>query len=627
MQAMTEIFSTGREANIIYFLTLLPAVFALVIPIISRKLYVIRGIVCVLAASLNLLFSIVVYNLPETSFIFPWAGSDYGISFALRVYNFSQNAVLFVGILFFLITIYTVIFLKGKRYNGSFLLLMLLTLALTNGALLANNMIILLFFWEGLLVTLYCMILTSSSQKPRTATKALFLNGFADLLLTLGVIVTCQLTGTTLISDIQQLSLSGYGVLGFTCMMLGAIGKAGSMPFHSWIPDAAEDAPLPMMILLPAALEKILGIYFLCQLTLQLYDFQPGTLMSNVVMLIGGLTIVFAAGMALVQTDLKRMLGFHAVSQVGYMVLGIGTALPIGILGGMFHMLNHVCYKSCLFMGAGVLEYRTGTTDMRKISGLVRFMPVTTLFFLISSFAICGVPFFNGFYSKEIIYQAALNSGVIWYVLALLGSFMTAASFLKACHACFFGPVTLPEGKSREDIYEAPGAMLLPMFFLSLFCLVLGLGNKLILRVLDPIFGGGVVEQIHSANSIGLILASILVLLLAIGNHLVGYRSTGRAVNALHHIRTAPGLKSIYSLAINHYLDPYNLFMLIIKTIAWIGYALDRGINWIYDTAFASGVVYTSDSMHDFNTGNISRYLTWTFLGIGVLIILFIILL
>ena len=148
-------------------------------------------------------------------------------------------------------------------------------------------------------------------------------------------------------------------------------------------------------------------------------------------MTIGTLTIVLAVAMALIQKDMKRLLSYHAISQVGYMVLGIGTALPIGIMGGLFHMLNHVIYKSCLFMTAGSVEKQTGTTDLRKIGGLGRKMPLTMVCFIISALAISGVPPLNGFFSKELVFDAALESNMVFYLGALLGAFMTAISFLK----------------------------------------------------------------------------------------------------------------------------------------------------------------------------------------------------
>ena len=142
------------------------------------------------------------------------------------------------------------------------------------------------------------------------------------------------------------------------------------MPFHTWIPDAAVDAPLPFMAFLPASLEKLLGIYLLARISLDMFKLSGGSWISMLLMTIGAITILLAVMMALVQKDYKRLLSYHAVSQVGYMILGIGTCLPIGIIGGLFHMINHALYKSCLFLTGGSVEKQTGTTDLAKLGGI-----------------------------------------------------------------------------------------------------------------------------------------------------------------------------------------------------------------------------------------------------------------
>jgi NADH-quinone oxidoreductase subunit L len=141
--------------------------------------------------------------------------------------------------------------------------------------------------------------------------------------------------------------------------------------------------------------------------------------------------------MALIQKDYKRLLSYHAISQVGYMILGIGTAVPVGIVGGLFHMINNALYKSCLFLTGGSVEKQTGTTDLEKLGGIGSKMPITFACFIITALSISGVPPFNGFFSKELVYDGALERGFIFYLAAVVGSFFTAASFLKLGHAAF----------------------------------------------------------------------------------------------------------------------------------------------------------------------------------------------
>ena len=251
-------------------------------------------------------------------------------------------------------------------------------------------------------------------------------------------------------------------VVAYLCFAAAAFAKAGAMPFHTWIPDTAEDAPASVTAFLPAALDKLLGIYLLARISLDL--FQMNAAMNIFLMAIGSLTIVCAVMMALVQHDLKRLLGYHAVSQVGYMVLGIGTGNPIGIAGGLFHMLNNAIYKSCLFLSAGAVEKKTGTTDLDKLGGLSKTMPVVYMTFLIASLAISGVPPLNGFASKWMIYLGIIETGrqgshlwILWLMAAMFGSALTLASFMKLVHAVFLGQPScrsLIDARTKQNAYD-----------------------------------------------------------------------------------------------------------------------------------------------------------------------------
>ena len=161
----------------------------------------------------------------------------------------------------------------------------------------------------------------------------------------------------------------------FACFVAGAFAKAGAVPFHSWVPDFGEKADAPVSAYLPASLDKLLGIYLLARCVTDL--FTPTTGLYVALMAVGAVTILSAVLMALVQHDLKRLLSYHAVSQVGYMVLGIGTGTPVGLAGGLFHMLNNTIYKSALFLCAGAVEKQTGSTDLDRLGGLARVMPLT----------------------------------------------------------------------------------------------------------------------------------------------------------------------------------------------------------------------------------------------------------
>jgi formate hydrogenlyase subunit 3/multisubunit Na+/H+ antiporter MnhD subunit len=253
------------------------------------------------------------------------------------------------------------------------------------------------------------------------------------------------------------------------------------MPFHSWIPDCAESAPLPVTAFLPASLDKLLGIYLLARISLDIFIMNEA--MNIFLMIIGAITVLAAVMMALIQHNMKRLLGYHAVSQVGYMVLGIGTGNPIGIAGGIFHMLNNAIYKSCLFLTAGNVESKTKTPELDELGGLAKSMPLTYISCLIASLSISGVPPFNGFVSKWMVYQGLINqlqvndyalriTAILCLAAAMFGSGLTLASFMKLIHATFLGQSQ--NRTTTEPKEEVNWTMWLPCVILAIICVIFG---------------------------------------------------------------------------------------------------------------------------------------------------------
>ncbi|MGI6711407.1 MAG: NADH-quinone oxidoreductase subunit L [Bacillota bacterium] len=604
------------KSSILFWPILVPAVLSLVVLLVDKGDRWKKETVTLVAVLVNLIVAIKLFG-QKLDFSAPWGAI--GIDFSLRLYHFSSFILLAVAAFAILIGLYTTVFMRGKSFLKQYYFYFLLTLAMVNGAVLSNNLVVMLFFWEGLLVTLFGFIMTGGRAKFPTAVKALVLAGVADLCLMLGIGMTGYLAGTLSMDQIR-LPLDFWGGFAFVFLMLGAIGKAGSMPFHSWIPDAAIDAPLPFMAFLPAALEKLLGIYFLARISLDLFELIPGSSMSILMMTIGAITIILAVMMALIQKDYKRLLSYHAISQVGYMILGVGTAIPVGIVGGLFHMINHAMYKSCLFLTGGAVEKQTGTTDLKMLGGLGKKMPVTFGCFIVAAAAISGVPPFNGFFSKELVFDGALESGKIFYLAAVVGAFLTAASFLKLGHAAFAGKCT------RKDVKEAPWSMLIPMIVIAFGCILFGVYNSLPLNhLIQPILG----ERLHGHSYAGLphtwtlVVISIIVLLLAVLNHFYGVKRTGSGLGAVDHIHYAPVLHPIYNMAEKRYFDPYDILLFVVNIIAYIFYWVDRGIDWIYNRFTVWLVSFLSGGIRTANNGSQARYLAWSLSGLAVVIVIF----
>ncbi len=398
----------------------------------------------------------------------------------LLIDNLSRFIVWAIVLFGVLITVYSVKFMKGKSGLAQYYLYIIFTIIASLGVVLANNLIVLLILWGFLGFTLYSLINISTGAE-QTAKKTFVIVGGADALMLLGIAFIWHMVQTFQIDQIKIALDKPMAIFAYILLACGCFAKAGAMPFHTWIPDCAKDAPVPVTALLPASLDKLLGIYLLARISLNVFIMNNA--MNLFLMIIGAITIVAAVMMALIQHDLKRLLGYHAVSQVGYMVLGIGTGNPVGIAGGLFHMLNNAIYKQGLFLSGGAVEYRTETSDLDRLGGLAKFMPITFVGCLIVSLSISGMPPFNGFVSKWMIYQSLIEKirlnenqpiSIVCLLAAMFGSALTLASFMKLLHATFLGTSAL----EKTDIKEVPWTMWLPIIILATLCVIFGVFAK-----------------------------------------------------------------------------------------------------------------------------------------------------
>ena len=595
---------------------LLGAVITLVIPNKSHRPGWILGLAGLISTASTLVIAALLFR-KNINLSIPWAG--FGFEFSLRCYNFSSFIMLAASFFAFLIALYSGAFLSDKSYAKYFYAYFLITLSFVNGVVLADNLVLLLFFWEGSLLTLFLMIAIGNPQAYKTATKAFVIVGLSDLCFMVGAALAGNISGTFAISK-MNISLSGLGGLAFILLMIGIIAKAGSMPFHTWIPDAAIDAPLPFMAFLPASIEKLVGIYMLARLSLDMFKSEPHSWVSMLLMSIGAITIILAVAMALIQKDFKRLLSYHAISQVGYMILGVGTLVPAGIVGGLFHMLNNALYKCCLFLTGGSVEKQTGTTDLNKLGGLWKKMPVTFACFVVAALSISGVPPFNGFFSKELVYDGALQRGWIFYLAAAGGSFLTAASFLKLGHAAFID-------KQRTKLDETKVAhisMLIPMIVLSAICILFGVWNVFPIRALicpsipESRLEGHVFGGFHVNAALAGI--TILVLIGALLNHIYGVRKSGSGLKAADHIYHAPVLSDIYGKAEKRFFDPYDIGLKLINGLSKIAWAIDKAIDWVYNDFSVKTSYAISAAVRKLQNGSYARYIILAISGAALVI-------
>jgi len=611
-------------SNTLLWTILLPALVAVVCFLIPKGVKLLREAVALVGAIVALYLGFALFAVKNLELRLPWMGL--GLNFELRLFHFSAFILLALAGFLFLITLYSTVKMKDNPRIREYYAYVFLSAALANGAVLADNFVPLVFFWEGLLVTLYGLITIGGKSSNRTAVKAFLISGLCDFCMILGIAMLWAIAGTATMSQIS-VKPEGAAAAAFILMMIGAIGKAGAMPFHTWIPDAAIDAPVTFMAFLPAAFEKLLGIYLLARITLDLFTLEKGTGLSLLLMIIGAGTIVFAVMMALIQKDFKRLLSYHAVSQVGYMILGIGTAIPIGIAGGIFHMINHAMYKCGLFLSSGSVEHRAGTTELKKLGGLAKAMPLTAAGFTVCALAISGVWPLNGFVSKEMVFHGALESGyVIFAIAAWVGAIFTAASFLKAGHSVFFGP----RPADAPPVKESQAPVVIPILILALLCITFGVFNKLpLVTFIQPILAGHAEAGEHLDFTAGALNVftpvagiSILCLLLALALHFTGWKRGGKkAYMASEPVHKFPGIKQIYDLAEARVFDLYEqgiIFLRQFSTVLFKG--IDRPIDFFFEKVVTSvGNAFTG-VLRKAHTGHYANYLAWCLGGLLVII-------
>jgi NADH-quinone oxidoreductase subunit L len=347
------------------------------------------------------------------------------------------------------------------------------------GLVLAPNFVQLFICWELVGLCSYLLIgyWYQRPEAARAAVKAFWITKAGDVFFLIGIVMLWSRTGTFDFSELFELAhgggeaLAGLGLVTFF-IYLGAAGKSAQFPFHVWLPDAME-GPTPVSALIHAATMVTAGVYLLFR-TSFLFQQTPDVLAA--VGWIGAFTALLAATLACVQSDIKRVLAYSTVSQLGYMMTAIGA----GFAGaGFLHLLTHGVFKALLFLAAGAVIHAVGTNDISAMGGLARRMPQTFIVFLVGTLSLAGIPFFAGFFSKEEILGAAWAGGLtVPFGMLVLAAFLTAFYMFRVVFIAFLGaPAAAPAGHGgpgEAHAHDAPVAMALPLWILA--ALALGIG-------------------------------------------------------------------------------------------------------------------------------------------------------
>ncbi len=434
-----------------------------------------------------------------------------GAGLKLRVDPLSAIFLLIVTVVTLGGTLYSVRYMEHYRQEGvaGFYPLLLLSMASMIGVLASTDLLCFLVFWELMTLTSYFLVTyeRDSAASQRAGLKYFIITHGATLCMVAGALLLWRISGSFHFDSVRE-TLAGLlqtqpfeAHLITLLFFVGFATKAGFLPMGSWLPDAHPVAPSGMSAVLSGALVK-LGIYGLLRLFCSFLLPSPSLGWWGIaVALIGTISLFVGTLAGLGETDIKRLMAFSTIGQIGYIGLGIGTGIyclatspllaSISLAGTILHSVNHACFKSCLFLDAGSVLYRTGTRDMDKLSGLAGSMPYTAGATTIASLSIAGVPPLNGFTSKWLIVCGCILTGLhfpLFLVLGLMALFIsiaTLATYVKVLGGVFFGK---PDGGVVRE--EVPASMLVPQAVLASLCILLGLFPQVALRFIGPAVEG-----------------------------------------------------------------------------------------------------------------------------------------
>ncbi len=390
-----------------------------------------------------------------------------------------------VNVVAFFCLLYSIDYMNHYDGRGKFYALLLLMVLGLNGILLVRDLFSLYVYLEIVSIASYVLVAFNLKWDGiESALKYLLLSVVATGLILVGVGIIYLNLGTLEFAELKLMLAAGSGpsavfLLAAALFIAGFGLKAAIMPFHAWLPDAHPSAPAPISAMLSGVVIKVAGIYALTRLFFDIYP-SPDRIL-NVFLFLGVASMVGGALIAYFQRDIKRMFAYSSISQIGYILIGLGLGNALGLIGALFHVLNHALFKSLLFLNSGALQYRTHTRDMNEMGGLEHRMRVTGMTSIFGTLSIAGVPPFNGFWSKLFIILGALAAKQYAVaVLAIFLSIFTLGYFLLMQRRVFFGKLNL----KWKDLKEVPLTMSLAMIFLAAQCLLVGIFFNEVLRYL-----------------------------------------------------------------------------------------------------------------------------------------------
>lgn len=540
------------------------------------------------------------------------------------------NAMMLVIVTFvsLLVQIYSKGYMHGdERFPVFYQYLSLFTFSML-GLVISPNLLQVYIFWELVGVCSFLLIgyYFDKPEAKAAAKKAFIVTRIGDVGLFIGISLLFWWTGSFEYSEIfNALELGKLDpwmiTLAAILIFIGAVGKSGQFPLHTWLPDAME-GPTPVSALIHAATMVAAGVYLVAA-TYPLFLASPAAL--NVVAYVGGFTAIFAASIGLTQRDIKRVLAYSTVSQLGYMMLALGVAGAAGYVAGTFHLMTHAFFKALLFLAAGSVIHAVHTQDVFEMGGLWKKMPITGGVFLVGCLAIAGVPPFSGYWSKEEILGAAYlahRMDLLW--IGIIAAFFTAFYMFRLFFLTFTGK---PQGSGHKDAHESPAVMTVPLLLLAALAVVSGFINTPFAPLLgDWLLASGTgvaIEHVfpegegHAAGWVQIV--AILVSLAGIALAYLMYVKRTVASDVI--ARPMPWL---YQLSLRKYYIDELYHAVIVRPLKWIGLGLQLFDRYVVDGLVALVVNITNfvGSVHArLQNGQIQTYGFTVLLGLVLILV------
>lgn len=532
---------------------------------------------------------------PTVVSLFDWINvGSFSANITFQIDHLSAIFLLIITGVGFFIHLYSIGYMKDDPAYARFFSYMNLFVFFMLLLVLGSNFLILFIGWEGVGLCSYLLIGFWFKNKDYTlaSKKAFVMNRIGDFGFILAMIYIYLTFGSLDYHEVfTQANLLSSGQTHITVitllLLLGAAGKSAQIPLYTWLPDAMA-GPTPISALIHAATMVTAGIYMIARSNI-LFVLAPVTMAT--VATIGAVTAIFAASIALVQNDIKKVLAYSTVSQLGYMFLALGVG---AFTGGVFHVITHAFFKALLFLGAGaVMHALAGEQDMRKMGGLRKKMPITFITFLIATLAISGIPPFSGFFSKDEILAHAFGYNKFLWALGFIAAIMTCFYMFRAIYLTFYGKYRGSD-EQKEKIHEAPKVMTIPLIVLAVLSVVGGFinipevlgGGESLANFLAPIFADSATKLPHIEISSSTEWTLMIVMLVAVIATIFYARHkyiTKRNVPVDESEKLSPLHQTLYR---KYYIDEIYE-SLITKPLQWLSAQFER----FFERGFIDGIV------------------------------------